>query len=114
MRNCIATYEISSFLFKKGPLLTRGEKKRARRPRSDLHVPSTRLLEQFPSDQPSPDLRRSRADLVQLRVAQQAAGRIVVDVAVAAEALDCLERHPGRPLGRVEEDRKSTRLNSSH
>jgi hypothetical protein len=39
------------------------------------------------SSQHAPDLAGVGADLVELGVAQQAAGRIVVDVAVAAELL---------------------------
>src|SRR5690606_19457518 len=65
---------------------------------------SARLAEQFAADQPAADLRSAGADLVELGVAQEAAGRIVVDIAVAAEALDRFERHPGRPLGGVEDD----------
>src|SRR3546814_7974001 len=37
--------------------------------------------------------------LVELGIAQQAARRIVVDIAVAAQRLDGLQRHPGRLLG---------------
>ena len=40
--------------------------------------------------------RRAGADLVELGVAPQPAGRVFVDVAVAAEALDRLARHPRR------------------
>ena len=39
------------------------------------------------------------ADLVELGVAQQPSGRIVVDIAVAAEQLDRIERRPRRRLG---------------
>src|SRR5258706_6544143 len=61
-----------------------------------------RLLEEFAADQPAADLRGAGADLVELGVAQQPAGGVVVDGAVAAQALDRLERHPCRLLGRVE------------
>src|SRR5216684_4538914 len=64
--------------------------------------PSRRLGKQLPSDQPAADLGSSRADLVELRIAPQASGRVIVDVAVAAEALDRLARHPGRSFGGVE------------
>src|SRR5204862_7420448 len=64
--------------------------------------PSGRFGKQLPPDQPAADLGRSRADLVELRVAPQAPGRIIVDVAVAAETLDRLARHPGRSFGGVE------------
>src|SRR5579871_5274549 len=65
---------------------------------------SKRLLVNLPPDQHAADLARPGADLVELGVAQQPAGREIVDVAVAAEALDRLQRHPGRTLGRVEDD----------
>jgi hypothetical protein len=61
-----------------------------------------------PSSSPGPishaaDLAGPGADLVELGVAQQAAGRVVVDVAVAAEELDRVERHLRRLLGRIED-----------
>jgi len=46
-----------------------------------------RFVEQLPADQHAPDLAGAGADLVEFGVAQQAADRIVVDVAVAAELL---------------------------
>src|SRR5262249_20258991 len=49
-------------------------------------------VEQLAPDQHAPDLVRAGADLVQFRVAQDSAGRVLVDVAVAAEALDRFER----------------------
>src|SRR5438876_5608071 len=64
--------------------------------------PSGRFGKQLPPDQPAADLGSSRADLVELRVAPQAPGRVIVDVAVAAETLDGLARHPGRFFGGVE------------
>ena len=55
------------------------------------HRPSQqRLLEQLATDQHAPDFRGAGADLVELGVAQQPAGRVVVDVAVAAQRLDRL------------------------
>src|SRR4051812_14242587 len=51
-----------------------------------------RLLEQFAPDQHAADLAGPGADLVELGVAQQAAGRVIVDIAVAAEELDRIER----------------------
>src|SRR6266852_4831978 len=69
---------------------------------ADLHGASSRRLgKQLAADQPAADLGSSRADLVELRVAPQAPGRVIVDVAVAAQALDRLARHPGRFLRRV-------------
>src|SRR5213078_5210371 len=64
--------------------------------------PSGGFGKQLPPDQPAADLGSSRADLVELRVAPQAPGRVIVDVAVAAETLDGLARHPGRFFGGVE------------
>src|SRR6266849_5676732 len=70
---------------------------------ADMHwARSRRLGKQLPSDQPAADLGCSRADLVELRIAPQASGRVIVDVAVAAEALDRLACHPGRSFGGVE------------
>src|SRR3954451_23209903 len=60
------------------------------------------LVEQFASDQHPPDLARAGADLVQLRVAPQPPGGKLVDVAVAAQRLDRLARHPRRLFRRVE------------
>src|SRR5690606_12365834 len=48
---------------------------------------SRRALEWFAPDQHAADLRGAVANLVQLGVAPQAPGRILVDVAVAAEDL---------------------------
>src|SRR5690606_10164937 len=65
---------------------------------------TSRLLpHHLPADQPAADLARAGADLVELGIAQQAAGRIVVDVAVAAEKLDCVERCLRRLFRRVED-----------
>src|SRR5580704_3085355 len=64
---------------------------------------SRRLVEDLPPDQHAADLARAGADLVELGVAQEAPGRIVVDVAVAAEALDGVESDRGRALGGVED-----------
>src|SRR5215470_10845001 len=65
--------------------------------------PSPRLLEQLPADQHAPDLAGAGADLVELGVAQIASGRVVVDVAVAAEQLYGIERDLGGVLGGVED-----------
>src|SRR5690606_31191291 len=59
-------------------------------------------LEQFAADQHAADLRSAGADLVQLGIAPQASGRILVDVAVAAEDLDRLTGRPRRFLRRIE------------
>src|SRR6266436_7373185 len=69
----------------------------------DFNPPSPRLLINLPPDQHAADFARSGADLIEFGVAQQPAGREIVDVAVAAEALDRLQGHPGRPLGGVED-----------
>src|SRR5262245_58291215 len=65
---------------------------------------SRRLVEDFAADQHAPDLAGAGTDLVELGIAQQAAGRIVIDVAVATEALDRFQRHPGRLLRAIEDD----------
>src|SRR5690606_9937726 len=64
---------------------------------------SNRFRHDLPSDQPAPDLARAGADLVEFGVAQQAAGRILVDVAVAAQELDRVERDLRRLLGSIED-----------
>src|SRR2546430_10551106 len=61
-----------------------------------------RLVEQLAADQHPSDLGGARADLVELGVAPQAPGRVVVDVTVAAERLNRLTRHPCRLLGCVQ------------
>src|SRR5579862_696552 len=61
-----------------------------------------RFIEQLAADQHPPDLRRSRADFIQLGISPQASHRIIVDVSVTAERLDCLAGHPRRLLGCVE------------
>src|SRR5262249_34045408 len=61
------------------------------------------FLENLPPDQHPPDFAGASADLVELGVTQQPPGRIVVDVAVAAEALDGVERDLGRLLGGVKD-----------
>src|ERR1700674_5873792 len=73
------------------------------RPYSPLVVPPLlRLVEQLAADQHPPDLGGAGTDLIQLGVAPQAPGRIFVNVAVAAERLNRLTRHPRRLLGSVE------------
>src|SRR5688572_21576011 len=64
---------------------------------------SFRLVEQFPPDQHSPNLGRSRTYLIQLRIPPDPPGREFVDVAVAAERLDRLAGHPRRLLRGVED-----------
>src|SRR4051794_15673026 len=61
------------------------------------------LGEDFAADQHAADLAGAGADLVELGVAQQAPGRVFVDVAVAAEDLHRVERDPGGAFGRVED-----------
>src|SRR5947208_4533061 len=63
---------------------------------------SFRFVEQLASDQHPPYLRSAGPDLVELRVAPQAPGRVVVDVPVAAQRLDRLAGHPRRLLRRIE------------
>src|SRR5215471_8600045 len=64
---------------------------------------SARLIEQLPADQHAPDFARARTDLVELGVAQISSGGIVVDIAVAAEKLNRIERDLGGVLGGVED-----------
>src|SRR5687768_13755011 len=64
---------------------------------------SSRLREQLAADQHAADLAGAGADFVELGVAQEPAGRIVVDVAVAAQKLDGVERDQRRLLGGVED-----------
>src|SRR5436305_4011667 len=70
---------------------------------SSVRQELSRLREQLAADQHAADFGGAGADLVELGVAQQAAGRIVVDVAVAAQYLDRIERDPRRALGGVED-----------
>src|SRR3974390_1920881 len=60
------------------------------------------LFEQLTADQPAADFARAGADFVELGIAQEAPRRIIVDVAIAAQALDRLERHPHALFGRIE------------
>src|SRR5690349_4150441 len=48
---------------------------------------SRRRLVDLPSDQHAADFLCAGADLVELRIAQQASGGVIVDVSVAAERL---------------------------
>src|SRR5436305_11704940 len=70
---------------------------------SSVRQELSRLREQLAADQHAADLAGAGADLVELGVSQQAAGRIVVDVTVAAQQLDRVERHHGRLLGGIED-----------
>src|SRR5205085_12674571 len=66
------------------------------------HRSSARFLEQFPADQPAANFGCASTDVIKLRIAKKAARGEFVDVAVATEALDCLERHPHAFLRRIE------------
>src|SRR5882757_7366277 len=57
------------------------------------------LRHDLAADQPTADFAGAGADLIQLGVAQQAAGRVIVDIAVAAEQLDGVKRHQRRLFG---------------
>src|SRR3954452_12046491 len=61
------------------------------------------FLEQLTTDQHAADFAGAGADLVKLGVTQQPTGRIFVDVAVAAQKLDRVERRLGRGLGGEQE-----------
>src|SRR3989454_11346287 len=62
-----------------------------------------RFVEELAADQHPSNLRGACANLVELGVAPETPRRILVDVAVAAQALDRLARHPRCLLGRVED-----------
>src|SRR5688572_6149813 len=64
---------------------------------------SAGFLEELAPDQHAPDLARAGADLVELGIAQKPSGRIIIDIAVAAETLHGVEANPGRALGREED-----------
>src|SRR5260370_1860054 len=57
-----------------------------------------RFFEQLPPDQHAPDFAGAGADLVEFCITQQPAGGIIIDIAVAAEQLDGIERTLGRLL----------------
>src|SRR5262245_53370835 len=73
-----------------------------------VYTPSSlRLFVQLATDQHAPDLARAGADLIKLGVAQQPPGRIIINVSIATEALDRLERHPGRALAGIQDRTRS-------
>ena len=53
----------------------------------------------LPSDEHTADFACARADLVELGVAKEPTRGVVVDVAIAAEKLDGVERKPGGRFG---------------
>src|SRR5690606_9818198 len=59
--------------------------------------------DQLAPDQHAPDLVGACADRIQLGIAQDAAGGVLVDVAVAAQRLDRLQRHLHRGLAGVQQ-----------
>src|SRR5690348_11707506 len=67
---------------------------------------SNRFFEELPADEHAADLVGARADVVELRIAEQPARGEFVDVAVAAERLDRFQRDPHRVLGGEEEARR--------
>src|SRR5680860_1760228 len=62
-----------------------------------------RLREELPTHEPPPDLTGAGANLVQLGVTEQTAGRIIIDIAIPTQALDGLQRHPGSLLRGIED-----------
>src|SRR5690606_18818756 len=58
---------------------------------------------QLAPDQHAPDLVGARADRIELGIAQDAAGGVFIDVAVAAQRLDRLQRHLHRGLAGVQQ-----------
>src|SRR5690606_19247532 len=72
----------------------------ARRPR---RAGSVAAFEQLAADQHPADLVGAGADGIELGVAQDPPGRVFVDVAVAAQGLDGLQRHLHRGLAGVQQ-----------
>jgi hypothetical protein len=62
------------------------------------------LIEELPADEHAADLTGAGAYLVQLGIPEQPAGGVVVDVAVAAQNLDGIQRHLCSPLSGVQDD----------
>src|SRR5471030_1904888 len=71
--------------------------------RNDTSLPLLGFREQFAADQHAADFAGAGADFIQFGVAPQAADRILVDVAVAAQRLDRLAGHPGGFFGAVQD-----------
>src|SRR5271169_6785138 len=84
---------------------TSGQAHRSQRSRisSAISRPLFRVVEQLAADEHTPDFGSARADLVQLGVTPKTPCRILVDVAVAAERLDCFAGKPRRFLRSVED-----------
>src|SRR5205823_10958905 len=59
-------------------------------------------FEKLAASQHAPDLAGASSDLIELRIAQVAAGGVFIDVAVAAQELYRIERESGRILGGVQ------------
>src|SRR6476620_11690214 len=74
-----------------------------RRARDSGSLISARLLENLAPNQHASDLARPCPDFVELGIPQKSASRKVVDITVAAKALDRLEGHPGRALCRIQD-----------
>src|SRR5262249_58087160 len=71
--------------------------------RCEPPCPSPRLFEDFTPDQHTADFARAGADLVKFCIAQQAAGRVLIGITIAAQTLDGFESHPGGALGGVKD-----------
>src|SRR5258706_13268589 len=72
------------------------------------------FFEVLPPDQHAADFRSTGPDLVQLGVAPQAPGRILVDVAVAAQNLDGFSGHQGGTLAHVQDCPRTIFPNRPH
>src|SRR5688572_23043914 len=70
---------------------------------NDSVIDSGCLLENLAPNQHAANFAGSRSNLVELGVTEQPAGREVVNVAVATEALDGLQSGPCRPFGGIED-----------
>src|ERR1700733_6875655 len=53
---------------------------------------SARVLKELAPDQHAADFARPRTDLVKFGIAQQTAGGVIIDIAIAAQGLDGIER----------------------
>src|SRR4029453_17368762 len=70
---------------------------------ADMAAASGGSVEQLSPDQHAADLASPRADLIQFRIPQESARGVVVDVAVATERLDSVERARRGSLGREQD-----------
>src|SRR6202043_2122631 len=65
--------------------------------------PSLASLDEVAADDHPADFAGARADFIELGVTQEPSGRVFVDIAVAAQALDGVQRGAGGGLGGEED-----------